>query len=232
MRTPAPSRGAASTTGSGQSEWPKLFREACSLIRQVNSEHAIIDHWTFGGGTAMMLQINHRESRDVDIFLDDPQLLGFLDPRTHDFEFEIQPTDYRGDGAGSLQLLFGDIGKIDFIVAGAKTSSPTVQKTVEGEPVLLETIPEIITKKIYHRGASIAPRDIFDIAAAAEQHERSIIRELNNYRDEVTRTLTTLDRLNAEFVNRAIADLAIKDAYKAVAKTAFERSKEILRAVG
>jgi nucleotidyltransferase AbiEii toxin of type IV toxin-antitoxin system len=48
---------------------------ARSLIRQVNSEQVIIDHWTFGGGTAMMLQIDHRESYDIDIFLSDPQLL-------------------------------------------------------------------------------------------------------------------------------------------------------------
>jgi hypothetical protein len=39
------------------SDWATLFREACSLIRQVNSEYTIINHWTFGGGTAMMLQI-------------------------------------------------------------------------------------------------------------------------------------------------------------------------------
>jgi len=154
---------------SDRSDWATLFREACSLIRQVNSEQTIIDHWTLGGGTAMMLQIDHRESHDVDIFLDDPQLLGYLDPRKRDFTFEIEPTDYQGDGAGSLKLVFGVIGEIDFIVAGAKTSSPTIQKTVEGEAVLLETIPEIITKKIYHRGTSIQPRDIFDIAAAAEQ---------------------------------------------------------------
>ena len=77
----------------------------------------------------------------------------------------------------------------------------------------------------------IAPRDIFDIAAAGEQHEDSVIKELGSYSNEVTQTLTMLDNLNAEFVNRAIADLAIKDQYKEVAKTALERSKEILRAV-
>jgi len=44
---------------------------------------------------------------------------------------------------------------------------------------LLETIPEIIAKKIYYRGASITPRDIFDIAAAGEQHEASLIAELD-----------------------------------------------------
>lgn len=35
--------------------WTRLFRIACSLIRQVNSEQLIIDSWSFGGGTAMML---------------------------------------------------------------------------------------------------------------------------------------------------------------------------------
>ncbi|QND61948.1 nucleotidyl transferase AbiEii/AbiGii toxin family protein (plasmid) [Mesorhizobium sp. AR07] len=35
---------------------------------------------SFGGGMAMMIQIGHRESHDIDIFLDDPQLLGFIDP--------------------------------------------------------------------------------------------------------------------------------------------------------
>jgi Nucleotidyl transferase AbiEii toxin, Type IV TA system len=214
-----------------KSDWATLFREACSLIRQVNSEETIIDHWTFGGGTAMMLQINHRVSRDVDIFLVDPQLLGFLDPRTHDFKFEMQPTNYTGDGAGSLRLVFDDVGEIDFIVAQELTSSPTTATDVEGEVVLLETIPEIITKKIYYRGASIKPRDIFDIAAAGEEHANSLIEELRNYRQEVAQTLATMDKLNTDFVNAAIAELAIKDSYKEIAKKAIERSKEILRAV-
>lgn len=179
----------------------------------------------------MMLQVNHRESHDVDIFLSDPQVLPFLDPQTHDFEFEIRPDAYEGDGARSLKLVFSKIGEIDFIAANALTLAPTIQSTVEGEAVLLETIPEIITKKIYHRGASIKPRDIFDIAAAGETHADSLISELRNYRDEVTRTLTTMDRLNPDFVNRAIAQLSINDKYSAIAKTSLERTNEILRAV-
>jgi hypothetical protein len=50
---------------------------------------------TLGGGTAMILQINHRESNDVDIFFPDAQLLSFLDPQKRDFDFEIRPRDYR-----------------------------------------------------------------------------------------------------------------------------------------
>jgi hypothetical protein len=67
----------------------------------------------------MMLRIDHRESNDIDIFLPDPQLLQFLDPQKWDFQFEIQPDDYRSDGARSLKLAFNDVGQIDFIVAGA-----------------------------------------------------------------------------------------------------------------
>ena len=37
--------------------------------------------WTFGGGTVLMLNYAHRLSRDIDIFLGDPQYLGFLSPR-------------------------------------------------------------------------------------------------------------------------------------------------------
>jgi hypothetical protein len=147
------------TTPMVQPSWKRLFEIACQLIRQVNLEEAIIERWTLGGGTAMMLQIDHRESRDVDIFLSDPQLLGFLNPKTHDFVFEIRPTGYVTDGSTSLKWVFENIGEIDFIVGHLMTSAPTKRTTIEGISVELETIPEIITKKIYYRGSSIKPRD-------------------------------------------------------------------------
>jgi hypothetical protein len=141
-------------------DWISLFRIACDLIRQVNSETKIIDRWTFGGGTALMLQIDHRESHDVDLFLDDPQLLGFLDPEKHDLNFELEPTAYYGDGASFLKFTFEGIGEIDFIVSQPLTVQPSHQREIQGEKSLLETVPEIITKKIVHRGSSINPRDI------------------------------------------------------------------------
>lgn len=200
------------------------------MIRQVNAEQNIIDGWTFGGGTAMMLQIDHRISQDVDIFLPDPQALSFLDPQKHDFNLEIRPANYIGDGARSLKLGFG-FGQIDFIVASSLTSSPTTEATVEGEMVLLETIPEIIVKKVYHRGSSITPRDVFDIAASSETHAESIIKELVRYRDRVESTLAAIDKLKPDFVGAAIDQLSIKDAYRRIANTALEKTKDLLRAV-
>jgi Nucleotidyl transferase AbiEii toxin, Type IV TA system len=119
-------------SSANQSDWARLFRIANALIRQVNSRELIIDFWTFGGGTALMLQIDHRESHDVDIFLRDPQLLPFLDPQKHDFEFDIEPVDYTGDGARFLKLAF-DVGEIDFIVDESKTALPTIERVIEGQ---------------------------------------------------------------------------------------------------
>ena len=212
--------------------WLQLLRIARSLIEQLNSDQLIIDHWTFGGGTALMLQIDHRESRDIDIFLLDPQLLSFLDPQKHDFEFETQPDECRGDGVRSLKLAFRNIGEIDFIVAGPLTNTPTTEMNVDDQIILLETIPEIITKKIFHRASSMQPRDIFDIAAAAEQYADPLIDSLRMYRDHVAEALAAIRNLNAEFVRSAIQEkLAIKEKYTELAKTALERSKELLSAI-
>jgi hypothetical protein len=105
------------------------------------------------------------------------------------------------------------------------------QTCIEGEIALLESIPEIVTKKVCYRGFALKPRDIFDVAAAGEHSELLLLKELRNYRDEVAKALATIERLDAEFVDRAIAQLAIKDQYKMIADTALQRSKEILRAV-
>ncbi|WFU54845.1 nucleotidyl transferase AbiEii/AbiGii toxin family protein [Bradyrhizobium pachyrhizi] len=179
----------------------------------------------------MMLQIAHRESHDVDIFLSDPQLLPFLDPQKQDFKFEILPSEYQGDGNRFLKLAFEAIGEIDFVVAGPKTTNPTIEREIEGVNVLLETIPEIIAKKIVYRGKSIKPRDIFDIAAAGVDHSADLIRELNPYRQNVIETIAQIDKLNPEFVRGAIDSLIIRDDYRGVAAKALDRTKEILRAV-
>jgi len=64
----------------------------------------------------MMLQIAHRDSFDVDIFLDDPQLLPYLDPARNDFDFKMIPDAYSGDGTQYLKIAYAEPGEIDFIV--------------------------------------------------------------------------------------------------------------------
>ncbi len=177
-----------------------------------------------------MLQIGHRESHDVDIFLPDPQLLGFLDPSTHDFDLVEAPSGCEGDGARFLKLSYESIGEIDFIVGGALTKTPTTICSIEGVRTRLETVAEIVAKKVYHRAASLRPRDIFDIAAAAIEHEQEMVSALKDYPHAVSQALETLERLNPDFVAAAISQLQIKNEYLDVAKAALKRTREVLRA--
>lgn len=140
----------------------------------------------------MMLQVDHRESHDIDIFLPDVQLLPFLNPGVHDFEFEIRPSDYAGDGSRFLKLAFGEIGEIDFIVAQTLTMPGALRQIVEGEDVNLETVAEIITKKVHYRGSNIKPRDIFDIAVATRHDRHAVIDALRPYKDDVAKTAAVI----------------------------------------
>lgn len=115
-----------------------------------------------------MLQINHRESFDIDIFVDDPQVLPYLNPTTQGYTLQVNPDEYVSDGTHALKIVFAGIGEIDFICAPSLTNDPTSRVAVRGIQVDLETPGEIIAKKVHYRGSSLQPRDMFDIACIAK----------------------------------------------------------------
>jgi hypothetical protein len=195
------------------SQWNKLLDMAIELIDQVNRDYQIIDHWTLGGGTAMMLRIDHRESHDVDIFLDDHQLLPYLDLAKQDFTFAIAPSDYRSDGSGFQKIAFDGIGEIDFIVCASLTDKPASRQSVKGREVLIETIPEIICKKVFYRGAQIRPRDIFDIAAACRTQRRQVVAALSHHKPKVEQAIAQIINSDRHYIDAVIADLQIKPGY-------------------
>jgi hypothetical protein len=61
MNTPHPSR------------WAELFDQGMAIVDQANANGIAMNDWTFGGGTALMLQIGHRDSHDIDLFVSDAQ---------------------------------------------------------------------------------------------------------------------------------------------------------------
>ncbi len=48
-----------------------------------------LDPWSFDGGTALMLQLGHRESYDIDLFTDPRYLPTCLNPETLGFELDL-----------------------------------------------------------------------------------------------------------------------------------------------
>jgi len=210
------------------SEWRRLFRTAVDLIDQLRENAGGYDfEWSFGGGTAMMIQIGHRDSHDIDIFLDDPQLLGFLDPSRSRLHFDLVLSDYQGDGLRFQKFAFENVGEIDFIVSGALTPTPFEMHEVEGRAVRLETIPEIITKN-YYRRPEAKPRDIFDIAAAARLELGAVVDALRAFPEQVARTRERLEKLNPEFVARAVAQLMIMPDYEASAPDSLDAALAVL----
>ena len=60
--------------------WQALFPHALTLMAHLEAQVPGAT-WTFGGGTVLMLRIGHRHSKDIDLFVADPQALGWVNPR-------------------------------------------------------------------------------------------------------------------------------------------------------
>ena len=125
-----------------------------------------------------MLHINHRNSRDIDFFLPDPQLLGFFTAAVADLDAWLPGAKYRGDGSLFLKVAFEGVGEIDFIAAAPVADVDPIEQTIQGRKLLLDTVPAIIASKVHYRGSNLKVRDIFDIAAACEAGYRAEVREI------------------------------------------------------
>ena len=152
--------------------WETLFQRALVLIDSTSASGVELNDWSFGGGTMLMRRHHHRFSKDIDIFVPDPQYLGYLTPRFND-KAESMTTDYVEEG-NSLKLRFTE-GEIDFVASAALTHNPTTIERLFGRDVAVETSAEIIAKKIWHRGDRFTARDIFDLAMVYEKEPNSLL---------------------------------------------------------
>ena len=117
-----------------------------------------------GGGTRLMLGLGHRISDDIDLFIRDPQWLGYLTPRLNNrFEHLIDAYD---EGATSLKIKLPQ-GEIDFVVSMSLLGLPSEKS--DNCLFDLEPIAEVLAKKLFYRGWALTPRDLFDWWAI-EQH--------------------------------------------------------------
>lgn len=146
--------------------WERLFDQAVELMNSARGQGVPVDDWTFGGGTVLMRRHRHRLSKDIDIFIGDPQFLGYLSPRLNVLAEKMTGGDYVEDRA-FLKLTFAE-GEIDFVAAGNLTTNPAVREVIRGYPMLVETSAEIVAKKIWYRGAQFTARDIFDLSMFLE----------------------------------------------------------------
>jgi hypothetical protein len=192
--------------------WKQLLVPALQLMSHLEAE-VNNPQWTFGGGTVLMLRIYHRFSKDIDLFVPDPQMLGYINPRLSDAAESL--THKYSENAEFIKLFMPD-GEIDVVVGKPLTDTPFDVVPLGQRTIRIETCAEIIAKKMWHRGASGKARDLFDLCAVAEAEPEAI-----------EKAAPFLSRHAAAFVRRLHekADVA-KVEFDAISKLNFNRSFE------
>lgn len=146
--------------------WETLFASALRLLDDAQARADARLNWTFGGGTVLMLRYHHRMSRDVDIFVPDPQILGYLTPRLSEIAESI--TENYEEAPGYVKLILPN-GEIDFVASVNLTEPPVEEWELFGRKIRVETSVEIAAKKMWHRGFQATARDLFDLTLVIRQ---------------------------------------------------------------
>ncbi len=179
--------------------WESLLGHALTLVDEIAEHGRANPFWTFGGGTVLMLRYGHRLSKDIDIFVPDPQYLGFVNPRISDAAADIT-TEYE-EHAQFVKLLLPE-GEIDFVVSHNLTDPGYDQWTLLDRAVRVE----IVAKKMWHRGDRATARDLFDLSLVIERDPASLLAAgefLIRHRDTFLEQLMT----HGAFIRQRFADI-------------------------
>lgn len=183
--------------------WQGLLRHALTLVGEIRKHGTSNPFWTFGGGTVLMLRYGHRLSKDVDIFVPDPQYLGFVNPRISDVAADI--TSQYEEHAQFVKLNL-PTGEIDFVVSQNLTDPGYEKWSIFDEPVNVETAAEIVAKKMWHRGDRPTPRDLFDLSLVIEKEPDELLEAgefLIRHRDIFLSEL----KANEAYLSRRFSDI-------------------------
>lgn len=154
--------------------WKDLLPHALSIIEDIKNHGTPDPFWTFGGGTVLMFRYQHRLSKDIDIFVPDPQCLGFVTPRLSDVAAAVS-TDYVEDQSSYVKLIRPE-GEIDFVASPNLTEPAFEIWNIGGQHIRVETAAEIVAKKLWHRGDKAAARDLFDLSLVIEREPEALER--------------------------------------------------------
>ena len=154
--------------------WKDLLPHALSIIEDIKNHGTPDPFWTFGGGTVLMFRYQHRLSKDIDIFVPDPQYLGFVTPRLSDVAAAVS-ADYVEDQGTYVKLIRPE-GEIDFVASPNLTESPFETWNISGQHIRVETAVEIVAKKLWHRGDRATARDLFDLSLVIEREPQALVK--------------------------------------------------------
>ncbi len=136
----------------------------------------------FGGGTALsMYYFQHRLSFDMDLFVNDAQYLGFFSPKLWiDDCSHFDSTRYI-DQHNHIGITNKDNIKIDILLDCAGNEGYIDDsKKIFSFDIYVESLENIISKKITFRKTDNKTRDIFDISVALHHNDDLFDQFLND----------------------------------------------------
>jgi len=204
-----------------------FFKDACpSTINR--------DVIKFGGGTALSIYyFQHRLSFDIDLFLIDQQYLSYFSPKhwiedTGNFDNRHYIDTHNHIGVVSANNI-----KVDILVdASSDSHLIDSSKKIFSFDIRVESIEDILSKKIVFRKKDNKARDIFDIAVAISKDNNIIDNLLKNERitqEDLKIFLHALESIN---INKYQVDIEIVEPiaqYVTLAKQAPQFIIEHLR---
>ena len=211
------------------SQWQRLLDRAMDGLDRLRTAGQPVPPWVLGGGTALMLHAGHRLSKDIDIFIQDPQYLSFLSPRLGGED--IWNCDTFQEAAQHLKLVFPE-GEIDFIAAAPITSVPSETKSVDigrrgSHLVDVEHPVEIALKKLIYRGRMLKVRDVFDIAVVDHYFPELLRSNLGHVMDKAG-ILARLNGISENFFRLELNELDISQSWQREGDTSLSRVKAIM----
>lgn len=207
------------------SSWHKLLGRTLDGLSDLQQQGRPVPEWVLGGGTALMLYADHRLSRDIDAFIDDPQYLALLSPDTTDV---WNCTDW-DNAAHYLKLRYPE-GEIDFIVSGALSGLDPVEREIDltsvragwNPTIAVEPPAEIALKKLHHRATMLKPRDIFDLAVIKKIDGNALTANLSAVASKKNDLLQRVNSIRVDYLKADLAELDIQPGWEHEQKTCLE----------
>ena len=177
----------------------------------------ILDVSALGGGTALSAYYwNHRYSTDIDIFVHSKSdITLMLRPKKWSANFlqMLKKLGYAGDCKVHpvyTEIAIKDSYKIQFFSVEDKTKNPYHIVDLWGEKIQIESVEEIIAKKIFYRAHKGNARDLFDIAIAIHK-KPSLFSDLFIPIKKFKELFETVSKIkqNKELQNEYIAEIKL-----------------------
>lgn len=189
-------------------------KEMLSITLDLLKENNLLEISSLGGGTALAsFYFNHRYSTDIDIFIYSKESkTNLLKPSNWSDEIKEKFQRIGFNGIFKHNNIYTEItinqdSKIQFFDVIKKSNIPFQKVNLWGNDLNIDSIEEIIAKKIFFRGAIGNSRDLFDIAIAIN-NDPTIFTKMLLKKEKIVALYKTVEQI---YDNKELKELYLKE---------------------